>query len=309
MNTPRTLDHAWAYLLRACRPPAPNTVRLAAEVGPIEVIHRHGNGTLPDDVLAEFHDTCGDWEAVAYDVARAAELGARLVRPGHDEWPYPEQAATGVEDATATSAVAPLALWVRGTGRLDTLASGAIAVLGARAATAYGEHNAADLGHELAARGWAIWNGGSLGVAGAAQRGALAQPDARTVAVLGHGLDHTHPVQHENLFERIAENGVLVSEFGFSTPPSKRGTEARDRLIVASTSAVVIVEAVPRTAVISTARLAHKIGRPVMAMPGPVTSGRSNGCHHLIVDGTATLVINAADVEQNIERSSGRTDR
>lgn len=308
MNAPRTLDHAWAYLLRACRPPAPNTARLAAEIGPIDVIHRHSNGALPDDVLAEFRDTSGDWEAVDYDFARAAERGARLVRPGHDEWPYSEKTATGAGDAAAIAAVAPLALWVRGNGRLNTLISGAVAVLGARAATAYGSHHAADLGHELAARGWAVWNSGSLGVDGAAQRGALAGPDSRTVAVLGHGLDHTHPPQHENLFERITENGLLVSEFGFATPPSLGGTHARDRLIVASTSAVVIVEAVPRSAVVHTARLAHKLGRPVMAMPGPVTSGQSNGCHHLIADGTATLITNAADVEQNIERTAGRTD-
>jgi DNA processing protein len=306
VNSPRTLDHAWAYLLRGCQPPAPNTVRLAAEIGPIEVIHRHGNGSLPADVFAEFHNTCGGWEAVDYDVDRAAELGARLVRPGHDEWPYPEQTTM---DASAVAGDAPLALWVRGAGRLDLLTSRAVAVLGARAATAYGTHHAADLGHGLAARGWAVWNSCALGVAGAAQQGALAHSDARTVAVLGHGLDHTHPAQHEKLLERIAENGVLVSEFGFSTPPSRRGTRARDRVIVASTCAVVIVEAVPRSAVVRTARLAHELGRPVMAMPGPVTSGQSNGCHHLIAEGTATLVTDAADVEQTIERTADRTDR
>ena len=115
----------------------------------------------------------------------------------------------------------PLALWVRGPARLDELVDRSVAIVGSRASTAYGEHVAAELGHQLGERGWTVVSGGAFGIDAAAHRGALAA-EAPTVAVLACGVDRPYPAAHGALFHRIAETGLLVSEW----PPGLRAAAA-----------------------------------------------------------------------------------
>ena len=115
----------------------------------------------------------------------------------------------------------PVALWVRGPARLDELADRSVAIVGSRASTAYGEHVAAELGHQLGERGWTVVSGGAFGIDAAAHRGALAA-EAPTMAVLACGVDRPYPAAHGALFDRIAETGLLVSEW----PPGLRAAAA-----------------------------------------------------------------------------------
>lgn len=197
--------------------------------------------------------------------------------------------------------LAPLGLWVRGDERLDEAADRAVSIVGARAATSYGEHVASEFAYELAGRGVPIFSGAAYGIDGAAHRGALAA-DSTTVAVLGCGLDVGYPAGHVALLERIAERGLVLTEYPPGTPPARHRFLVRNRLIAALTEGTVVVEAGARSGARNTACTAGALGKVVMAVPGPIGSAMSVGCHQLIRDASATLVASVADVAETVGR-------
>jgi DNA processing protein len=216
---------------------------------------------------------------------RARQCGARVVTRGSTEWP------PCLDDL---GPVAPYALWVRGSGHLASLMTAGIAMVGARAATAYGEHVASTMAAELMDNGWTIVSGGAYGIDAAAHRTALAIGDP-TVAVMAGGVDRLYPTGNANLLHRILDGGVVVSEVPPGYAPQRARFLSRNRLI-ATARATVVVEAASRSGALSTARHAASLLRPVGAVPGPITSASSAGCHALIRDGLGTLVTRGADV-------------
>ncbi len=226
-------------------------------------------------------------------VGRSLEMGLRFVIPGDDEWPEQLDVLEGVE--VGSEGGSPLGLWIRGDGHLGRLCSQAVAMVGARAATGYGEHVAAGLAHDLARAGEVIVSGGAYGIDAACHRGALAG-GGPTIAWLAGGLDRPYPAGNASLFEQIVAEGVTVSEQAIGAHPSRAGFLTRNRLIAASARATILVEAAARSGARNTVSWAIECGRPVMAVPGPVTSTMSLTPHRLIRDGLAVLVTDAEDV-------------
>jgi DNA processing protein len=169
-----------------------------------------------------------------------------------------------------------------------------VAVVGSRNATLYGKRIATGMAGELAVRGVEVVSGGARGIDTCAHRGAL-EAEGRTVAVVGSGLLCPYPAENARLFERIAERGAVVSEFPLGFPPARENFPRRNRLISALSAAVVVVEAAERSGALITASIALDLGREVLAVPGPVTSARSEGCNRLIQQG-AKLVQNTGDI-------------
>ncbi|MEO6997230.1 MAG: DNA-processing protein DprA [Terracoccus sp.] len=219
------------------------------------------------------------------DLEIAARVGARLVVPGDDEWPV------GLDDL----AVPPWCLWVRGPLTLGEAVRRSVAVVGSRTATAYGEQLASELSASLCSRGWAVVSGAAFGIDAAAHRGALAV-DGSTVAVLAGGVDRFYPAANGPLLARIAATGAIASEVAPGSAPMKSRFLHRNRLIAALTRGTVVVEADLRSGSRNTVSHASEIMRPVGAVPGPVTSMLSAGCHEEIRDGRAVLVTSVEEV-------------
>lgn len=211
--------------------------------------------------------------------------GARLIIPGDGEWP------TQLDDLEAP----PFALCVRGAGDLRAIALCSIAIVGARAASNYGSRLASEIAAQLGERGWNVISGAAYGIDAAAHRGALAS-GAHTGAVLASGVDQPYPSGHESLFEAIAATGVLVSEVLPGVGPTRGRFLVRNRVIAALTRGTLVVEAALRSGSLRTAADAMNLNRPVMAMPGPVTSPTSAGCHRLVMEHKAELVTDLEDV-------------
>ena len=301
------IRRARAWLSRAAEPGTIDLWRYVDDVGPVEAVRRLRGGTAPGPIRSLLGARADQDESLA-DLRRAERCDARLVVPEDDEWPaYPLHALTvalteepldrrGQSDRTVAP-VPPLALWVRGAARLDEVADRSVAVVGSRACTAYGEHVAGELGHQLGERGWTVVSGGAYGIDAAAHRGALAA-EAPTVAVLACGVDRVYPAGNGALFARIAETGLLVSEWPPGCAPLRHRFLVRNRLIAALTRGTVVVEAAARSGAQATARRAQKLGRPVLVVPGPVTSALSVGCHELLREREtgAVLVTSAAQV-------------
>jgi DNA processing protein len=244
-------------------------------------------------------------------------LKLAFIVPGDAGWPasLDDLAVAEVGDMGGP----PLGLWLAGPGDLGALAGTSVAVVGSRAATAYGEHVAADLAAGLAERGRAIVSGGAYGIDAAAHRAALAV-GRPTVAFMAGGLATLYPPGNTQLLERVRETGLVVSEHPPDRTPSRPRFLARNRLIAALAQATVIVEGGTRSGAANTVRWALALGRPVLAVPGPVTSAMSWTPHRLIREGAATLVTSAEEVlaavdpfdparEASYPAAPGRLDR
>ena len=218
---------------------------------------------------------------VVRSLESAAHCGAHLLVPRDPEWPL------AVDDLGAHR---PHLLWVRGTVAL--LARPSVAVVGARAATGYGEHVAMEF---AAGRDVAVVSGGAYGIDGMAHRAALASGGA-TIAVLAGGIDRLYPSGHDALLTRISQQGALVSEVPCGTSPTKWRFLQRNRLIAALARATVIVEAGYRSGALNTARHADTLSREVGVIPGPITSAASAGCHRLLRSGGAQCVTSVPEV-------------
>lgn len=219
--------------------------------------------------------------------------GVRLVIPGDVEWP---------SQLDVLGQARPWGLWVRGHADLRYACLRSVSVVGTRAATGYGTYVCGEMAVSLADAGWTIVSGGAFGIDGCAHRGAIAVSGV-TVAVLPCGVDLAYPQAHEGLFRSIREQGAVVSEWPPGRTPTKHGFLVRNRVIAALSRGTVVVEAALRSGALNTARHAHDQGRPLMAVPGPVTSPQSAGCHEAIRDWGAVCVTGAQDVMEMLEFS------
>jgi DNA processing protein len=292
---------AWAYLSRVLEAPCSELAALVTRFGPVEAADRIGRGAVGDD-LARRTIARRDIDCAADDLELLHRRGGRLVTPDDDEWPGLAFAAfTGAPVRAKPQGCAPLALWVIGPLRLDDVAERAVAIVGTRACTAYGEYVAADLSAGLAEHDVAVVSGGAYGIDGAAHRAALAA-DGVTVAVLAGGVDVLYPAGHSALLHRVATHGLLVSEYPPGVRPARHRFLTRNRLVAALSGATVVVEAGIRSGAASTAAWARALGRVVCAVPGPITSAASTGCHILLQAG-AELVTRADEVREIIGRA------
>lgn len=271
--------------------------RVIAELGATEALRRLLDaGLTSTSVTSERELTEGRsrWmpRLSAAPIAHALEIASvrrvRLLVPGDAAWPVQ------VDDLGEN---APLALWVRGDAALPARAGASVAVVGARAATSYGEHVAMELSADLAASGIPIVSGAAYGIDGAAHRAALAVGGA-TIALVAGGVDRPYPTGHSSLIDRIATQGAVVSELPCGASPTKWRFLARNRLIAAISAATVVVEAGWRSGSLNTAGHAAALGRSIGAVPGPVTSGASAGCHRLLREFGAQCITSAADVRE-----------
>jgi DNA processing protein len=235
---------------------------------------------------AKGYTTADLGRAIATQLQRAANCGAECVIPARAGWP---RQLDDLGDCT------PYLLWQRGEARLRPALLRSVAVVGARACTHYGRAIAQTLGSELARRGWAVVSGGAFGIDAAAHAGALAV-DGTTVLVTAGGVDRPYPQSHEALYARVAGNGAVVSEAPLGVGVARHRFLVRNRLIAALSRGTVIVEAARRSGARATAEAAHNLTRHVMAVPGPVTSDMSIGCHELVRNGQAVLVTGVEDV-------------
>lgn len=219
-----------------------------------------------------------DREATVGDLKSAVAAGMTLLAPESAGWPGQ------LNDLGAHS---PAALWVRGDARL--LGGAALAVVGARACTGYGSHVTAELTATACSAGLTIVSGAAYGVDAVAHRTALAT-DSPTVAVLAGGSDRAYPAAHDQLLGRVVAQGAVCSELVPGAAPTRWRFLQRNRIIAALSGAVLVTEAGVRSGALNTAGHAAEIGRPIGAVPGPITSAASAGCHRIVRDYGATLV-------------------
>jgi DNA processing protein len=283
---------------------------------------RYGRPDAAQRILVAAHGIEAAWDAKRFalvtagvavtdpaeQLERAAETGVRFVMTGDAEWP---SRLSALERFLAVRADAerrgsgrdlgpPLGLWVRGNPLAPVPWS--VAVVGSRAATAYGTAVAGELGSGLAARGVEVVSGAAFGIDGAAHRGALAA-HGRTVAVVAGGVDVAYPLAHEALLAVIAERGSIVSEAAPGDRPERGSFLRRNRLIAALTDGTVLVEAGLRSGARNTLAHAQELGRHRFVVPGPVTSRSSTGCHAALrADTDAVLVTGTADVLEVVGR-------
>jgi DNA processing protein len=182
-------------------------------------------------------------------------------------------------------------------GDLEALQGPAVAIVGTRTPSPYGRAVAEKLAEDLASRGVVIVSGLALGIDSIAHWGAL--KTGRTVAVLGSGMDNIYPRENRKLFQKIAENGAVVSEFPLDAPPFAAHFPRRNRIISGLARAVIVVEAAAKSGSLITARMALEQNREVMAVPGNVTSDMSKGTNGLIKTG-AKLVEGWEDVAEEL---------
>src|SRR3954453_1683326 len=234
------------------------------------------------------------------ELALAAEHGSGVLREPSGEYPRPLRQ---IHDP-------PGVLFRRGKPQAqDELA---VAIVGTRHATRYGLAQAERLAGSLARTGFTVVSGLARGIDAAAHRGALAA-GGRTIAVLASGLLEIYPPEHEKLAEEVAASGFLLSESPPRMVPLSGAFPQRNRIISGLSVGTIVVEAANRSGALITARHAYEQGREVFAVPGPIDSRVSHGCHSLIKDG-AKLVESIDDVlaelgplAENIERDDGTT--
>lgn len=223
--------------------------------------------------------------AAERELERLTELGASLVAMAEPDYP---PALAAVEDAPPLIAVL---------GDRKLLSRRAVAVVGARNASANGRRLASDLARDLGAAGFLIVSGLARGIDGAAHQGALA---TGTAAVMPGGIDVVYPPEHEELYRAIVGRGVVVAELPPGTQPAARLFPRRNRIVAGLSVGVLVVEAARRSGSLITARFGLEQGREVMAVPGSPLDPRCQGANHLIRQGAA-LIETAADVLEALE--------
>lgn len=275
---------ARAKLFAAIEPGSTIFAREVVTYGAREVIARIEAGHYKDHAKNNEKILATDGEAVL----RACEkIDVNFLTPDSEDWP----------ETLFELASPPIALTAK--GDLTLLKGKSLAIVGSRNPTNYGVRIAGDFSAGFVDRGWNIISGGAYGIDAAAHKGALIA-EGGTVAVLAAGLDIIYPAGHAKLFSEIAETGLLISEFapGVHALPARFLT--RNRLIAALSNATLVVEAAFRSGSLRTARDAAEMMRPVMAIPGPITSPLSEGCHRLIGERAAEIVTSIADAVEFI---------
>ena len=283
---------ARAALTRLTEPADLRVAGALAQVGPVR---------LYDDILAQQARSGVGADAAmrldgvdpARELERAEQRGIRFVIPGDAEWPTQLDDLGHAEPVSELGGV-PIGLWVRGPVRLDRLTD-STAIVGSRTSTTYGEHVAGEIAAGVARAGHCVVSGAAFGIDQAAHRGALAL-DQPSVAVLACGVDRAYPAAHRSLLEHMAQVGAVVSEVPLGCAPLRVRFLARNRLIAGLTRGTVLVEAAIRSGALNTAGWAESLSRPVMGVPGAVTSAQSQGVHDRIRRGAASLVTGPHDV-------------
>jgi DNA processing protein len=230
------------------------------------------------------------WEKsvdLAGELKRITDFGCRVVIQSDEEYPA---SLREIYDP-------PIVLYVR--GGLNAKDKNAVAMVGSRQTTHYGIETARKLAYQLAYVGVTVVSGGARGIDSAAHQGALAAK-GRTACVLGTGINIVFPPENKDLFERIAENGAVITQFPFNRNGDKQSFAIRNRIIAGMTLGAVVVEADLHSGALITANFATEYGRQVFAVPGRIDSPRSKGCHDLIKKG-AKLCEGAEDILSEFE--------
>ncbi len=301
VNTPEELG-AWLRLVLTPGVGPESARRLLAAFGEPQAIFAQTETALSQVVNAKqaqalrlMPDGCTDLTQDTLDWLQAANGPGRcVVTLGDADYPVP---LLDIPDP-------PLMLYALGqTAQLATLRSQqALAMVGSRNPTPQGAENARAFACSLAASGLTVVSGLALGVDGAAHEGALqgaTTGQLATIAVVGTGLDRVYPRQHRELAHRIAQNGLILSEYPLGTPPLSPNFPRRNRLISGLSQATLVVEAALQSGSLITAKQALEQGRDVMAIPGSIHSAQAKGCHALIKQG-AKLVESAQDVLEEL---------
>lgn len=264
--------------------------QLLAAFGLPGAVFEAGRGALAGVIGGELADrllAAPDHAAIERAQAWAAEPGNHVITLADGAYPK----------SLLDSADPPVLLYVKGDPAL--LQRPALAVVGARSATATGETNAEAFARSLCGAGLTIVSGLALGIDAAAHRGALDAHAAGTVAVIGTGADRIYPARNGALAREIAAAGAIVSEFPLGMMALRHNFPRRNRIIAGLSLGVLVVEAALGSGSLITARLAAESGREVFAIPGSIHSPLSRGCHRLIRDG-AKLVETAEDVLEEL---------
>jgi DNA processing protein len=228
-------------------------------------------------------------EAAATEIERLARLGGRFIASCEPDYPI---ALTAIADSPPIIAAL---------GNASLLRQRAIAVVGARNASANGRFLAEAIARQLGELGWAVASGLARGIDAAAHQGALA---SGTIAVLAGGIDKPYPPETEALYREIAQRGLLLAESPLGYAPQARDFPRRNRIVSGVADGVVVIEAAVRSGSLITARLAGEQGREVMAVPGSPLDPRCRGANQLIREG-ALLVENAADIDEAVRGLAG----
>ena len=212
----------------------------------------------------------------------AHEASSLYITPSDPLWPVQ------LNDLDAP----PIGMYVK--GNVEALKNRSIAIVGSRNPTPYGTRIAGDFAAGFVDREWDIVSGGAYGIDSAAHRGALVA-EGRTIAVIASGIDTPYPSGNSRLFDEICDNGAIFSEVAPGVPALPHRFLTRNRIIAALSQSTLVVEAAFRSGSLRTARDAAQLLRPVMAIPGPINSPSSEGCHRLIGERAAELVTSVAD--------------
>ncbi|WP_448233135.1 DNA-processing protein DprA [Microbacterium lacticum] len=272
------------------------TGSIAAAVGPVEAVRLLGEpgATVPGV----------DATAVALWQRRVAPLledglqfrlinetnrfGLHVLTPDREGWPA---GLARLGDA------APLALWARGNPELLTATlSSRATVTGSRAATGYGTHVANEFAAALADDGRVIVTGGAYGIDAAALRAATMTRPGSAIVILASGVNRPYPTGNADLLRRVGDDGLVLSAYPPGAVPTRDRFAERARLLAAISGGTVIVEAGPRSGALRVAEHAKTLGRPLGAVPGPITSAASTGCHLLLRDGYATAITQPREI-------------
>jgi len=248
-----------------------------------QLLHVRGIGEETADAIAGWEKTVD----LAGELKRIADFGCRVVIQSDEEYPA---MLREIYDP-------PMVLYVR--GGLNAKDKNAVAMVGSRQTTHYGIETARKLAYQLAYVGVTVVSGGARGIDSAAHQGALAAK-GRTVCVLGTGINIVFPPENKDLFERIAKNGAVITQFPFNRNGDKQSFAIRNRIIAGMTLGTVVVEADLHSGALITANFATEYGRQVFAVPGRIDSPRSKGCHDLIKKG-AKLCESAEDILSEFE--------
>jgi DNA processing protein len=230
------------------------------------------------------------WEKtvdLAGELKRVQEFGCHVLIQGDEDYP---ELLRHIYDP-------PIVLYAK--GQLTAKDKNAVAMVGSRMTTHYGIETARKLAYQLAYVGVTVVSGGARGIDTASHQGALAAK-GRTVCVLGTGINIVFPPENAELFERIAENGAVITQFPFNRSADKQSFPIRNRIVAGMTLGTVIVEADMNSGALITANFATEYGRQVFAVPGRIDSPRSKGCHDLIKKG-AKLCEGAEDILSEFE--------
>jgi DNA processing protein len=242
------------------------------------------------NIGADTAEKIADWENtidLAAELKRIADYDCHVLIQSDDDYPA---MLREIYDP-------PLVLYLK--GQITARDKNSVALVGSRMSTHYGLETARKLAYQLAYVGVTIVSGGARGIDTAAHQGALSAK-GRTIAVLGTGLNLVFPPENAELYERIAANGAVLTQFPFNRPADKQSFPIRNRIVAGMTLGTVVVEANLTSGALITANFATDYGRQIFAVPGRIDSPRSKGCHELIKKG-AKLCEGAEDILSEFE--------